>query len=87
MNERTSGQSLEVGQVWTVKNQEIAIIGLSKHLAECRRCRDGRIVCHGLSDLKSRATLEDELLTRQGRLTGHIVIPDRVSQITGERRR
>jgi hypothetical protein len=78
MNEVVAGSILEVGQVWTIKNQQIAIIGLSKHLAEYRRCHDGRIVRNGLSDLKSRTSLEKELLMRQGRLTGYVVIPDRL---------
>lgn len=68
--------ALEVGQVWRFESTDLAIIGLSKHLAEFRHCRDGRVVRSGSSDLQSIRSLQS-LISRGGaRLTGHLVMPD-----------
>ena len=76
---------LEVGQVWSFNDRDIAIIGLSKHLAEYRQCRDGKVARIGLSDMKSIRTVRAELLWGRARLTGHVVIAAGLLQLGGSR--
>ncbi len=80
MNRGSQAPSLELGQVWSFKGGEIAIIGVSKHLAEYRRCQNGKVDRTGLSDLTSIRALQAQLLKGRARLTGHIVLTDRLLQ-------
>jgi hypothetical protein len=85
MNKESPGPVLEVGQVWSLKERDIAIIGLGKHLAEYRECRDGKVLRIGLSDLKAQRAVREELVNGRAKLTGHIVIADCHLQIDGSR--
>ncbi len=76
---------LEVGQVWSFKGRDIAIIGIGKHLAEYRQCREGKVVRTGISDMKSIHAVRAELLSGRARLTGHVVIADSLWRIGGRR--
>ena len=87
MNKVLLGPILEVGQVWSFKDWDIAIIGVSKHLAEYRRCREGKVVRSGMSDLTSIQTLQADLRGGCARLTGHLVLQDRLLQLGGARSR
>jgi hypothetical protein len=87
MNRVSPGPILEVGQVWSFKSWDIAIIGVSKHLAEYRRCREGKLVRSGMSDLTSIQTLQADLRGGRARLSGHLVIQDRLLQLGGLRSR
>jgi hypothetical protein len=87
MNKVLSGPILEVGQVWSFKSWDIAIIGVSKHLAEYRRCCEGKVVSRGMSDLTSIRTLQADLRGGCARLTGHLVLQDRLLQLGGSRSR
>jgi hypothetical protein len=51
----TNSPVLQVGQVWSfqIKDMDLAIVGLSKHLAEVRHCRDGKLIRIGPTDLQS----------------------------------
>jgi hypothetical protein len=86
MNKAREGPLLELGQVWSFKGgTDIAIIGVSRHLAEYRRCRKGKVDCTGLSDLVSIRALQEKLVKDRARLTGHIVLTDRLQQGTRSR--
>jgi hypothetical protein len=87
MNKGAQPPTLELGQVWSFKGWDIAIIGVSKHLAEYRRCRNGKVDCAGLSDLASIRALQEHLIKGRARLTGHIVLTDRLQQGVGSRSR
>ena len=81
MNKEREGPLLELGQVWTFKGgNDIAIIGVSRHLAEYRPCHKGKVDCTGLSDLVSIRALKEKLIKDRARLTGHIVLTDRLQQ-------
>jgi hypothetical protein len=85
MNKESPAPVLEVGQVWSFRDRDIAIIGLGIHLAEYRQCRDGKVLRIGLSDLKAQRTVREELINGRAKLTGHIAITDRLSQSSGSR--
>jgi hypothetical protein len=85
MNKSSPRPILEVGQVWSFKDWDIAIIGVSKHLAEYRRCREGKVLRVGMSDLTSIQNLQADLRRSRARLTGHLVVPDRLVQLGGSR--
>jgi hypothetical protein len=85
MNRGSQAPLLELGQVWSFKGWEIAIIGVSKHLAEYRRCRGGKVDRTGLSDLTSIRALQAQLMKGRARLTGHIVLTDRLLQSEASR--
>jgi len=87
MNKVSPAPILEVGQVWSFKERDIAIIGLGKYLAEYRQCRDGKVLRIGLSDLKAQRTVREELIRGRATLTGHITMPDRLLQRGGSRSR
>jgi len=87
MNKGGKAPTLELGQVWSFNGWDIAIIGVSKHLAEFRRCRNGKVDCTGLSDLASIRALQEKLVQGRARLTGHIVLTDRLQQGTAGRSR
>jgi len=85
MNNKSRQPVLEVGQVWSFKGRDIAIIALGRYLAEYRQCQEGKILRVGLSDLKSIRTVREELVRGRARLTGRIVIADRLLQLGGPR--
>jgi hypothetical protein len=85
MNRVSPPPILEVGQVWSFKDWDIAIIGLGKHLAEYRQCREGKVVRSGMSDMTSIQTLHADLVRGRARLTGHLIVPDRLLQLGGPR--
>jgi hypothetical protein len=80
MNKPAQPPMLALGQVWSFKGEEIAIIGVSKHLAEYRRCRGGKVDRTGLSDLTSIRALQVQLVKGSARLKGHLVLTDRLLQ-------
>jgi hypothetical protein len=66
----TNGPTLEVGQVWTVREREIAIVRLGKFLGEYRDYRDGKVVTRGRAGLKSIRQIQRELVDAGAKLTG-----------------
>ena len=83
MNKVAPTPVLEVGQVWSFKARDIAIIGVGKYLAEYRTCREGKVVRKGMSDLTSIQTLQTDLLHGHAQLTDHLVIANRSLQRGG----
>jgi hypothetical protein len=83
VKKQPSSPVLEIGQIWSFETRDIAIIGLGKYLAEYRQCHAGKVVCVGLSDIKSIRTFRAELVSGRARLTGHVVMSDRIIQIGG----
>ena len=65
-----NGPVLEVGQVWTVREREIAIVRLGKFLGEYRDYRDGKVVTRGRAGLKSIRQIQRELVDAGAKLTG-----------------
>ena len=71
------GPALEVGQVWTMKGREIAIVRMGKHLAEYRTCQGGKVVHKGRADLKTVRQIRAELAARRAKLTGRLDVDHR----------
>lgn len=65
------GPALEVGQVWKVRDREIAIVRLGKRLGEYRDYRDGKVVQRGRAGLKSIREIQQELVRAGAQLSGH----------------
>ncbi len=62
---------LEVGQVWSFRGRDIAIVRLGKHLGEYREFRDGKVVTRGRAGLKSIRQIQEDLRQGRAKLTGH----------------
>ena len=71
MKEKANAPVIEVGQVWTLRDREIAIVRLGKRLGEYRDYRDGKVVNRGRAGLKSIKEIQRELIAAGARLTGH----------------
>jgi len=71
------GPALEVGQVWTMRGREIAIVRMGKHLAEYRTCHEGKVVHKGRADLKTVRQIREELAARSAKLTARLDVNHR----------
>lgn len=71
------GPEIEVGQVWTMRGREIAIVRMGKHLAEYRPCHEGKVVTKGRADLKTVRQIRAELAARRAKLTGRLNVDHR----------